>query len=247
MVMGQFVTTYRKDYLWPYVRILGNKPAPDRLYEPQVRDPNQPLCPCHCLASPADRNPSGPNALNEQSWSRQGPMGPLLDPKLYPARVGRSPEVDTQRFNQPNVFLKKLQEKYPYIYEVLRTAPPDDLISRINKDRLRTTYQVDFCKMQEYPSAPYDQLLRSAGMEGLAPCPEPIKLPGDPCRPSQKPIAFRPATISKIKGGAEGGGEGKPCGGGLTGITPGLTEYQDGVSKVGGVIIREKLHYPKKK
>ncbi|KAK5643980.1 hypothetical protein RI129_007825 [Pyrocoelia pectoralis] len=184
MVMGQFVTTYRKDYLWPYVRVIGNN--------------HQDLI-----------------AVNEQSWSRQGPMGPLMDPKLYPARVGRSPEVDTMRFNQPNVFLKKLQDKYPYIYE--------------------------------YPSAPYDELLRTAGMEGLAPCAEPVKLPGDPCRPNQKPIAFRPATISKMQGGAESSGEGKPCGGGLSGVTPGLTEYQDGVSKVGQVIIREKLHYPKKK
>lgn len=93
-------------------------------------------------------------------------MGPLLDPKMYPARVGPAPEDNTMRFNQPNVFLKKvdlfltaenfvyllsvnlqLQEKYPFIYECLRSAPPDDLISRINKDRLRTTYQVDFCKM----------------------------------------------------------------------------------------------------
>lgn len=50
----------------------------------------------------------GPHATTEQSWSRQGPMGPLLDPKLYPSRVGRSPEVDTMRYNQPNVFLKKV-------------------------------------------------------------------------------------------------------------------------------------------
>lgn len=54
-------------------------------------------------------------------------------------------------------------------------------------------------------------------MEGLAPCPEPVRLPGDPCRPNQKPIAFRPAVISNMKkdgGGAGGrGGEGGEGGG----------------------------------
>lgn len=70
--------------------------------------------------------------------------------------------------------------------------------------------------LEEYPSAPYDELLRSAGVEGLSPCAEPIKLPGDPCRPNQKPIAFRPRVISNTKkeGGGEEGGEGggKSCG-----------------------------------
>lgn len=50
--------------------------------------------------------------------------------------------------------------------------------------------------VEEYPSAPYDELLRSAGVDGVPPCPEPVRLPGDPCRPNQKSIAFRPALIT---------------------------------------------------
>lgn len=50
----------------------------------------------------------------------------------------------------------------------------------------------------EYPSAPYDELLRAAGVGGLSPCPEPVRLPGDPCRPNQRSIAFKPATITKM-------------------------------------------------
>lgn len=50
----------------------------------------------------------GPIAATGEAWSRLGPMGPLLDPKVYPARVGQSPESETMRFNQPNVFLKKV-------------------------------------------------------------------------------------------------------------------------------------------
>ncbi|KAJ8919383.1 hypothetical protein NQ315_016476 [Exocentrus adspersus] len=51
----------------------------------------------------------------------------------------------------------------------------------------------------EYPSAPYDELIRAAGVEGLAPCPESVRLPGDVCRPLQKD------NISKRVGG------GNPC------------------------------------
>lgn len=35
-------------------------------------------------------------------------MGPLLDPKIYPARVGASPETPTSRYDQPNAFLDKV-------------------------------------------------------------------------------------------------------------------------------------------
>lgn len=84
------------------------------------------------------------------AWSRLGPTGPLLDSKLYPVKVGASPESHISRFNQPNVYLEKLKEKYPFIYECLNTAPPDDLISRINRDRLRTSYQIDFCNLSMF-------------------------------------------------------------------------------------------------
>lgn len=50
----------------------------------------------------------GPQAYEEQAWSRLGPMGPLLDPKIYPAKVGAAPESQIARFNQPNVFLAKV-------------------------------------------------------------------------------------------------------------------------------------------
>ncbi|KAJ8919384.1 hypothetical protein NQ315_016477, partial [Exocentrus adspersus] len=148
MVMGQFVTTYRKDYLWPYVKTLGLKPEPEHLYRPQYRDPN--ACTCHCLPQPMPTSEQigilGPQAYENEAWSRVGPMGPLLDPKLYPAKFSAAPESKVSRYSQPNVFLKKLEEKYPFIYECLRVAPPGDMLSRINKDRLSTTYQVDYCK-----------------------------------------------------------------------------------------------------
>ncbi|XP_076253431.1 uncharacterized protein LOC143191875 isoform X3 [Rhynchophorus ferrugineus] len=149
MVMDQFVTTYRKDYLWPYIKTLGVRPHPEIN---QYNRENAVPCECHNIARRENNQHGheqdilGPLAYQEESWSRLGPMGPLLDPKIYPAKVSSAPESHVSRFNQPNVFLQKLQEKYPFIYECLRTAPPDDLLARINKDRLSSTYQVDYCR-----------------------------------------------------------------------------------------------------
>lgn len=148
------------------------------------------------------------------------------------------------------MFLKKLHEKYPFIYECLRTSPPDDLLARINRDRLATTYQIDYCKQREYPSAPYDALIRAAGVDGHGPCPEPVRLPGDVYRPG-----IRKNISNRVGGGKAVVGMPKPeeskhfgtaCKGGFV-FTAGATEYQDTVSRLGNLIIRDSLHDPKRK
>jgi hypothetical protein len=141
MVLDQFQTTYRKDYVWPYIRAYGIKVTP---VLPEAGD--HVTCDCHC---PKIEKKTLGEDQSEAAWSRLGPMGPLLDPKVYPVKVGVSPESQVSRYDQPNVYLQKLKEQYPYLYECLSNAPPDDLISRINRDRLRTTYQVDYCKMRK--------------------------------------------------------------------------------------------------
>ncbi|XP_050299767.1 uncharacterized protein LOC126738454 isoform X3 [Anthonomus grandis grandis] len=205
MGMDQFVTTYRKDYLWPYVKTLGLRPHPEHLFQPQYRDAHRPdLIPCEChnigdhnVHQNHQRNLLGPQAYEEEAWSRLGPMGPLLDPKIYPAKVSSAPQTQVGRFNQPNVFLAKIQEKYPFIYECLRTAPPDDLLARINRDRLRSTYQVDFCKMKEIPWGTPMQMIRGARNDISPPCPEPSATCGYPCKPKPRNKAIRLSTITK--------------------------------------------------
>lgn len=87
------------------------RPEPERFFKsPNVSD-HGPCSQCACIEKQPIRNTDkvlGPNALKQQEWSRLAPMGLLLDPKLYPAKVGPPPETETMRFNQPNVFMKKV-------------------------------------------------------------------------------------------------------------------------------------------
>lgn len=71
---------------------------------------------------------AGKDECKEQQWSRLGPMGPLLDAKLFPVKVGASPQTESSKIDQPNAFLAKLNEKYPQLYEVLKTTPDEELL-----------------------------------------------------------------------------------------------------------------------
>nr|CAD7410172.1 unnamed protein product [Timema poppensis] len=80
--MDQFVTTYRRDYLWP----LSRPP-------PLVMGPTYGTrcVPVQCRCAPK----------------------PHTDHKLFPARVGAPPEVESSRYDQPNAFLLKVKHRHP--------------------------------------------------------------------------------------------------------------------------------------
>ena len=50
--------------------------------------------------------------------------------------------------NMFNVF--QLQAKYPYMYKILQSTPPEELVNKVYRDRHLTTYQVDYCRQGEY-------------------------------------------------------------------------------------------------
>lgn len=55
-------------------------------------------------------------------------MGALLDAKVFPVKMGASPETDSTKYDQPNAFLAKLNEKYPQLYEILRSTPEEEML-----------------------------------------------------------------------------------------------------------------------
>ena len=103
--MDQYVSTYRKDYLWPHVKIFQQPGTSRRI-------------PCTCGAEPGGNIPSkeyvGLAGGGSYEWSQLGPMSPLLDPKLYSAKPGPIPESESTTFDQPDTYLKKV----PIIYFV---------------------------------------------------------------------------------------------------------------------------------
>ncbi|XP_022122506.1 uncharacterized protein LOC110998261 [Pieris rapae] len=242
--MDHYLTTYRKDYLWPNLpgsghggdivespKLSGQELA---FYQACMQHTRPPDCRCPQYSGEEVQLPPG----KEGGWSRNELMGPMLDPKLYPVRVGASPETASSRYDQPNAFLDKLQSKYPMLYSILQNEASSELKQRIDRDRNKTTYQVDFC--ESGPGAKFEGLQRASDESGTGPCAQPMRLPGDPCRVGPKPRMTTPKTISK-----QGGGGADPrakCETSSAVPPLGKTEYQDNVSKLGGIIMRDKLH-----
>ncbi|KAF7988146.1 hypothetical protein HCN44_007640 [Aphidius gifuensis] len=122
---------------------------------------------------------------NSYNWSRLGPMGQLLEPKLYPVDSKLSPRTTNGTANQPyqdaNIFLKHIQDKY---YERSQTQPVHDALRRINEDRYKTTYQVAYGNDIEYGYLDYDDLdlsdkfkCKDDQVEELRPCKIGLRLP----------------------------------------------------------------------
>ncbi|CAH0719299.1 unnamed protein product, partial [Brenthis ino] len=248
--MDHYLTTYRKDYLWPNLpgaktgdgaaqgtiaevpKLSGQELAFYQACMQHTRPPD-----CRCPQYSGEEMPHLPPG-KEGGWSRNEIMGPMLDPKLYPVRTGASPETPTSRYDQPNAFLDKLQSKYPMLYSILQNEASPELKQRIDRDRNKTTYQVDYCEAG--PGAQFDNLQRAADASGVGPCAQPLRLPGDPCREGPAPRRATPRTMSK---GPQSAGETRAKCETTAAVPPlGKTEYQDGVSKLGAIIMRDKLH-----
>lgn len=108
--MDRYVSTYQRDYSWPYPKKQKLGSTTDNKDLMIFR-----IGPCTCGIDPKELRV--PKAYGEKyDWSRLGPMGPLLDPKLYPAKTGPSPETDQMRFGQPDVYLKKVESRFLIVH-----------------------------------------------------------------------------------------------------------------------------------
>lgn len=91
---------------------------------------------------------------------------------------------------------------------------------------------------------PPDDLLRARGVEGFAPGSEPLRKPDEPYKQNQKgELSFSAlAGQRKAQAAATGGHGGGGGDNGSSTFGPVKTEYQDGISRIGDYIVREKLH-----
>ncbi|KAK2579767.1 hypothetical protein KPH14_011104 [Odynerus spinipes] len=237
--MDRYVSTYSKDYTWPY---------PVKPFTKLEKNVTFRGGPCTCGMDPKDvkvpRMYSDRLAGETQDWSRLGPMGPLLDPKLFPAKTGPSPETEETRFGQPDVYLKKLKEKYPYLYGAIQGGPTQETTFTTDEDRMITTYMMDYGggKRQDGPTAESESKVRR-------PIEEPVKRD---CRPHTRPPLSKFRSSALDRDGKDGDGRKKRArksedmDGAEVRIPPWKSEYQDSISKVGHAIIKYKLHSPEK-
>ncbi|XP_047360332.1 uncharacterized protein LOC124953263 isoform X1 [Vespa velutina] len=232
--MDHYLTTYQKDYTWPYPMKEKSKLADDIFL----------IGPCTCGIDPKDLKV--PKVYGEKyDWSRVGPMGPLLDPKLYPAKTGPSPETDQTRFGQPDVYLKKLEEKYPDLYGVIQDQPTQETIMEVEKDRMMTTYMTDYGQGKSLNGS----RVKTDDPQVHQPTEKIIKYD---CRPKVRPPLrkFRSILDQNGKNGIYGNRKRSKKSNDVEGsevrIPPWKSEYQDTISKVGHSIMKYKLHKPEK-
>ncbi|XP_026675128.1 uncharacterized protein LOC108631404 [Ceratina calcarata] len=218
--MDQFMTTYKRDFTWPTTRIkrmagvLGEESA------------------CRCREPPRELTPLT-RCGDDYDWSRTGPMGRLLDPKLYPAKTGPHPESEATKHDQPSTYMRKLEEKYPNLYGILQSTPIDEVIKRVDEDRMKTTYQLDY------------SVKAAEQMEEIA---------TGPCaayREQKATIDCRPSTKSKLdkrrldKEKTKTAKKVTEDESQETRLPPWRSEYQDNVSRLGSAIMKQKIHHKK--
>lgn len=208
--MDQFMSTYQKDFTWPTTRI---KRMPGVLSEESA---------CRCREPPRELTPLT-RCGDDYDWSRTGPMGRLLDPKLYPAKTGPHPESEATKHDQPSAYMRK-------------STPIDEVIKRVDEDRLKTTYQLDY------------SVKAAEQMEEIATGPCAIyreqKATID-CRPSTKSKLEKRGHEDKLKKKTKSAKKVTEDESQETRLPPWRSEYQDNISRLGSAIMKQKIHHKK--
>ncbi|XP_026286538.1 uncharacterized protein LOC113212150 [Frankliniella occidentalis] len=181
---SSFLTTYRNDFLWPFVRTAPLRPGCQGVRYTTVPSPEQALERGLCLEEyerlleARRRCQAEAEAAVELHAGRPGPHTPAAASPGAPHGYCMPAELQVARNDRAQQNLKMLQEKHPYLFNMIRSCPPDDLVARVFKDRYKSVYQVDYCKQGEYPNSEYDALVAGSGLAGAAPG----ALPYCPCR-----------------------------------------------------------------
>ncbi|XP_012530709.1 uncharacterized protein LOC105833481 isoform X2 [Monomorium pharaonis] len=241
--LNHYVSTYQKDYTWPYISSTCCTPPPTK---PIVIK----ACICTDL-QPAYKKLERDGTLD---WSQMGPTGQLVLPKIYP-KIKQAPVTDVPPFDQPSHIC--LREGRPDLIEMLERSLPRETIARVNGDRMKTTYQMDYSDPASRTTQ-RDLAVAVVDANGRhVPCGVPIKITVETDCPSccRLPVSTRNGDTgawervrkrmaaskrNEIKCRAVG----RPQ---MTPIHPWKSEYQDNISRIGHVIAKAKLHHARKK
>lgn len=237
-------TTYRHDYKPP-------KTNRYRFLEKNTMEP-----PCSCPKE--DFQKLSTSECPQPEWTGVAPMGKLVAPRLIPTKLDYTSKEEVKLANcqeeQPNRFLKSLKECYPDLYERLLALPQEDLRKNIHSNRLMSTYQIDFCKLREFDEGLYKTavdkddknkhlLTLTSGCETFRNrIASEVKKQRDisnlECVRAYRPKKFNFSDSAKFNSVAETSHWSAPN----LGKTYTFSEYMDGVSKTGCVILQNDIH-----
>uniref|UniRef100_A0A1A9UH51 Uncharacterized protein n=1 Tax=Glossina austeni TaxID=7395 RepID=A0A1A9UH51_GLOAU len=257
------VTTYQHDYIPPYTKryeFLRAKLAA------KSAEPEKEVCECV-----EETKVDIPKAVEKQcamEWTGVAPMGRLVDPRILPTKLSpeqldaMAGEAQTDCLKeQPNRFLKILRTAYPDLYERLKQMPKDELNRRLERERMYTTYQIDFCDMNEYPEGIYKSLkdedetkklnaskllqrqgpcaeFRTNVMQELVKEGEAGALNQDPCEKAYKPFKISFADSARFISS----GNNSHWRSNIFAKRADFSEYMDTINKIGCVIMRNNIH-----
>ncbi|XP_075157041.1 uncharacterized protein LOC142230277 [Haematobia irritans] len=249
------VTTYQNDFIRPNIERY------EFVKDVTQGDGEKPIC--QCIEGQPTENPKDQKVAE---WTGIAPMGRLIDPRIIPTKFSpqqiealKAGEQSDCYREQPNRFLKILRTAYPDLYERLKQMPKDELNRRMERQRMYTTYQIDFCNINEYPEGIYESLKdedetnklnASKLLQKQAPCSEfrasvmqeldkGSPESGDPCVKVYKPFKKSFVDSSRfINSGNNSHWQSNE----IFTKKANFTEYMDTINKTGCVITKNKIH-----
>lgn len=256
------VSTYQHDYIPPFTKRYN-------FLETQKSKKPEDSEKCQCVEEIRVDIPKKVEKQCAIEWTGIAPMGRLIDPRIIPAKfspqqldaLAQEGQGDCFK-EQPNRFLKILRTAYPDLYERLKQMPKDELNRRLERERMYTTYQIDFCNMEEYPEGIYESLKEEDKTNKLnarkllqrqAPCAEfranimqelaketsdGETINQDTCEKAYKPFKISFADSSRFINS----GNNSHWKSNVFAKRANFTEYMDTINKIGCVIMKNNLH-----
>ncbi|XP_055853256.1 uncharacterized protein LOC129916984 [Episyrphus balteatus] len=254
-----FTTTYRQDF---------NPPLTQRYNflrtQKDEKDEKTSSKGCACNVDTQISIPAAAlDKCDSVEWNSMAPVGKLVNPRLLPSQgqeFTKNDKADGCKHDQPNRFLKILRTCYPDLYERLKATPPKELNRRLDMERLKTTYQIDYGNENEYPEGIYDNLdgdgieeKKNKQLDGILEEEEDAcakfksgltkemtkdNLNDDECQQGYKPVKYSFADSSRFSSSGNFSHWAAPP---LIKKTT-FSEYMDTISKTGCVITKNNIH-----
>ncbi|KAJ8678976.1 hypothetical protein QAD02_014763 [Eretmocerus hayati] len=170
--MSEYVTMYQRDYHWPehksyfpraetsctIVLPPENESQKDKkscmkLAEVVSEDCQDAAKVAATLAARAGKPRSSCNRKEKDSsevvtCSNQPDPSSLIENERGESRLCPCPRTLKLEFNENDTCIRKMLEKNPNLFNILKKKPCFDSVKMFNLERLRTTYQVDFDRLE---------------------------------------------------------------------------------------------------